>query len=220
METYLPRNTIKAARALLEWQQADLAKAAGLSLTAVNNFERKIGVTRESTRRAIKAALEYHGIEFMPDGGLRQIDSVAAIYRFSGADFAAKWTYDIIATVRNSGEKIMTSSYNENFWYKPINRKSNDEYLVWAERMDLKLRTLIPEDHERLHVSPRHYRTLPPEMIGKITYCIYADRLAFVLWKKKQVMVLRNLAIVETFRNQFKYLWNIGKPLTPPVHHR
>ncbi len=204
---------VKAARALLEWQQRDLARAAGLSLTAIHNYERNIGETRERTLIAIQNALECQGIEFLPGGGLRRTDDLAAILRFGGPNFIAKWGEDCLAAVRREGEEILTSSTDESLWYLPAHLKTNDIYLAWAERLQLKLKSLVPEGQKMLHRSRRIYRALPPDMIGKITYCIYADRLAFVLWKKKQVVVLRNTSVVETFRNQFAHLWKLARPV-------
>jgi transcriptional regulator with XRE-family HTH domain len=214
MKTFIISPTlVRAARALLGWQQVDLAKAAGLSLTAVNNFERKIGLTRDNTILAIRNALEEGGVEFLSGGGLRHIEDVAAVGRFTGSDFIDRWTEDIMAAVRNSGDEIWTASTDEALWFQPSVTTINDVYLEWAERLQLKLKTLVPVGEKILHRTRITYRTIPSEMIGRITYCVYSNRLAFVLWKKKQVIVLRNNAVTETFRNQFNYFWRIGKPV-------
>lgn len=81
---------MKAARVLLSWQQRDLATAADLSMTAINNFERGSGVTRERTILAMRNALENGGIEFLPGSGLRRSDDIAQVTRFSGEDFIKK----------------------------------------------------------------------------------------------------------------------------------
>jgi transcriptional regulator with XRE-family HTH domain len=54
----------RAARALLDWTQPDLAEASGLSLTTVVDYES--GRRRVSTEAAdrMRAALEAAGIEF------------------------------------------------------------------------------------------------------------------------------------------------------------
>ena len=204
---------VKAARALLGWQQTDLAKAAELSVAAIKNFESFPETTRERTALAIQNALEANGIEFLPSGGLRRIDDLAATFRFSGIDFIADWSEDIYAAVRKQGDQILTVSTDESLWYQYSVQKVNDAYLVWAEKLGLKLKSLVPDGQRVLYRSRRNYRAISPELIGKITYCVYADRVGFVLWKKKQVIVLRNPHIAETFRNQFSYLWKFGQPV-------
>ena len=61
---------IKAARALLRWEQKDLAKASGISLPSIGRIEMKPGKISAyaSTEAAIRHALEIAGIEFLEDG--------------------------------------------------------------------------------------------------------------------------------------------------------
>jgi transcriptional regulator with XRE-family HTH domain len=202
----------RAARAFLKWQQTDLAEAAHLSLATVNNFERESGEIRDSTLTAIQRAFEEHGIEFLSGGGLRRVDEIAEVTRFSGKNFINDWTYQIIRGGSESGGEILKSSYDEALWYDPRYLQSSKDFLAWVERSNIKLRTLI--SNEKNVLTPGHaYRAVPQEVIGKITYCLYGHKLALVLWKKKQVIVLHNAAVAETFRNQFNYLWRIGKPV-------
>ena len=60
---------IRAARALLRWKQSDLAKAADLSLTALNNIEREVADPKASTLGSIQRALEAAGVVFIPGNG-------------------------------------------------------------------------------------------------------------------------------------------------------
>lgn len=56
---------IRAARALLGWTQETLADTALVALTALKRLESdRLGV-RDSTREAVRAALESHGILFL-----------------------------------------------------------------------------------------------------------------------------------------------------------
>lgn len=60
---------IKAARAMLDWKQTDLAKAAGLSEMSVKNVEKGQKDSRMSTIQSIRAALETAGIIFIDQNG-------------------------------------------------------------------------------------------------------------------------------------------------------
>lgn len=60
---------IRGARGLLGWTQGDLAKAAGISLPALNNLERRASDPRASTMRRIEQALVDAGIEFIDANG-------------------------------------------------------------------------------------------------------------------------------------------------------
>jgi transcriptional regulator with XRE-family HTH domain len=81
----------RAGRALVGWTQQDLAVAAGLSKTAVNNFEKAHADIKAQSLRAIQAALEGRGVEFLACGGLRLATERAAVLRGAGiADMILK----------------------------------------------------------------------------------------------------------------------------------
>jgi transcriptional regulator with XRE-family HTH domain len=54
----------RAARALLDWRQIDLAKAAGLGQSTVAHFERSKLVLAAESITKMQLALEDAGIEF------------------------------------------------------------------------------------------------------------------------------------------------------------
>ncbi|MGB3272224.1 MAG: helix-turn-helix transcriptional regulator [Xanthobacteraceae bacterium] len=59
---------IRAARALLNWSQADLAAASGVALQSIKNIETGKTDPRLSTATALCRALETAGIIFIDDG--------------------------------------------------------------------------------------------------------------------------------------------------------
>jgi hypothetical protein len=60
----LPQQS-RGARGLLDWTQADLAKAASLGLSTVKNFESAARDTTSANQNAIRRALEEAGIDFI-----------------------------------------------------------------------------------------------------------------------------------------------------------
>lgn len=54
----------RAARALIDWTQPELAKASGLGLSTVVDFERKRRRVSEDAVSAMRGALERNGVEF------------------------------------------------------------------------------------------------------------------------------------------------------------
>lgn len=53
----------RAARALLDWSQQDLAKAAHLGLSTIRDFEKGRRVPTHNNLRGIRIALEEGGVE-------------------------------------------------------------------------------------------------------------------------------------------------------------
>ena len=62
---------IRAARALLRWEQRDLAEASGVSLPTVKRLETRPGALAAQDRTIIqlRKALEVAGIEFIAENG-------------------------------------------------------------------------------------------------------------------------------------------------------
>jgi transcriptional regulator with XRE-family HTH domain len=59
---------IRAARALLDWSQQDLADKAIVSLNALARLERGKVDPRASTLSSVEKALMRAGVEFLPEG--------------------------------------------------------------------------------------------------------------------------------------------------------
>jgi transcriptional regulator with XRE-family HTH domain len=62
---------LRAARALLRWEQKDLAQASGVSLPTIKRLETKPGAINAHgpTLAALDRALEAAGIQFIPENG-------------------------------------------------------------------------------------------------------------------------------------------------------
>ena len=59
----------RAARALLDWGQADLAEKAGVGIVTVRQLEAGSHDARRATLQVIKHALELAGVEFIDENG-------------------------------------------------------------------------------------------------------------------------------------------------------
>ena len=60
------RAQVRAARALLEWTQTDLAAAAKIAVPTVKRFETGVRTPIPIVKGAIVRALEDAGVEFIP----------------------------------------------------------------------------------------------------------------------------------------------------------
>lgn len=67
----LSSELIRAARALVRWEQRDLAEASSVSLPTIKRLESKPGfmAAHMSTVAALRKALEAAGIEFIEENG-------------------------------------------------------------------------------------------------------------------------------------------------------
>ena len=67
----LTSELIRAARALLRWEQQDLSRASAVSLPTIKRLEAKPGImaAHGSTVAALRKALEAAGVEFIDENG-------------------------------------------------------------------------------------------------------------------------------------------------------
>ncbi len=59
----------RAARALLEWNQQELAQRARVGIVTVHQFESGVSEPRRATLDAIRRAFESAGVEFIDGNG-------------------------------------------------------------------------------------------------------------------------------------------------------
>lgn len=59
----------RAARALIEWSQEELAKAAHLGLSTIRDFEKSRRTPSHNNLLGIRTALEVAGVLFIPENG-------------------------------------------------------------------------------------------------------------------------------------------------------
>jgi hypothetical protein len=83
---------VKAARALLGWNQDRLATAAGIALPTIKRLEAMTGPLSgyEKTRTAIRAALEAGGVEFLEDGATAGAGGAGVRLKAIAGESAAK----------------------------------------------------------------------------------------------------------------------------------
>jgi len=71
----------RAARALLNWSQDELAREASVGVNTVRNFEQEKASPRPAILNAMRSALERAGVRMIEEGGegvqLRRVDPEA-----------------------------------------------------------------------------------------------------------------------------------------------
>jgi transcriptional regulator with XRE-family HTH domain len=68
----LTSEQLRAARAILRWDQSHLAEASGVSAETIKRLEKMdgtLGSTRVDTLDKLRRALETAGVEFIPENG-------------------------------------------------------------------------------------------------------------------------------------------------------
>jgi hypothetical protein len=67
--TALTSAQCRAARALIDWSQAQLSQSASIDINTIADFERRFRAADETTRRRLRATLEAAGVVFISENG-------------------------------------------------------------------------------------------------------------------------------------------------------
>lgn len=208
---------IKAARALLNWDQAALAKAAGISLPALGNLERGAVTPRLKTLGAIQKALEDAGIEFTEGPGLRHRREVLKIDMLEGPQAIQQLFEDFYATLEREGGELLVRGVSE----KTFVKKARPHLATYLDKVDrhknIRARLLVCEGDTHF-VGRREtsiYRWVDREIFGLVPSYIYRDKYAVLLWGAPvRAVITHNPSLAETHRRQFEADWK--KARVPP----
>lgn len=205
---------VKAARALLGWSQADLAKKVGLHLNAINNIERGGVVPRQSTLQKIKTACEMGGVRFRGQRGVEVRDEAFEVYRFEGREFIRRLAQDIIAVVQSPEEEVLNLVLDEQM-FNLADKKENERYYQHMKKIGFKERILTSKKYENF-INPNRqvYRWLPEKTLGTIAYNIYGDRVGFIYWQTREILSIRSMTLANSFRAQYNLLWEQAEPFS------
>lgn len=202
---------IKAARALLDWTQDDLAQAAGLSKPSINTLERRISNPKMDTMNAIQRALEAAGVEFTEGPGVKLRSSVLKTSVWEGEDSLFRLVNDIFETLVGTGKELMIAGVDESK-YKEL---GGDRILKEIEkRLKHNIGTkLLTREGDTNFIEPiEHYRWVPAQFFSKTPYYIYDNKYAIFLWgPPKKVVLIENEEIAASYREQFLAHWEAGK---------
>ena len=208
VEYLITKEQIKAARALRQWDQKDLADQIGISMTALGNIE--TGKSRPSSQTLSKIihVFSQEGIEFII-GGVRHRQDIVS---FIGGE--------------ECFEKLMIDAYEDQkkikgeVLFKGADERKNSEII---DHMTLKMRDagirtrfLIEEGNSYILGNKEDYRCIPKKYYtSNDVTVIYGNKVAYYLGdgnikpvlSDASVMIIHHPVLAENARRDFEFLW-------------
>ncbi|MBU6235705.1 MAG: helix-turn-helix domain-containing protein [Alphaproteobacteria bacterium] len=200
---------LKAARALLDWTQQDLAKSAGMHLNVINNIERGITNPRQQTIERLKKTLEDNGIQFIGSRGVELVKQAVSVTKLEGESFLKALTSDILGVAKGKGDEVLSILADmRNFdTHDPIGNKKYYEEKAARGFKERLITRAMPGFYPRHSES---YRVVDASFLGPVDTVIYADRTARIFWSQQEVLVLKSADLAQTERRTFEALWASG----------
>jgi transcriptional regulator with XRE-family HTH domain len=198
---------IRAARALLDWSQDMLAEKTGITDRSISNIEKGKTEPRGDTADALQRAFEDHGVEFLPNDGVRMKDESITV--LEGDDANEKLLEDVFRTLRDRpGEEILIGGLREP---DPDNEESCNivrRHLKRLKTAGITERLLVEEGDTNFIAPAKWYRWMPKEHFSPVRFQLYGEKLAMVsMGPPRKIIIISSPLIADSYRSLFDFAW-------------
>lgn len=206
----LTSSQIRAARAILDWSQQELANAAGLSLATVRKTELGYISPRGATSKAIHSVLYSAGIEFIdPDGARRRPSDMLV---FEGIVGGRSFFENLRETANKYGGDfcIVTPSADAFAKFCGIKNIFGLEAIIASnDTADIKC-LLIDGDEPPLSTSRFQFRTISQNYANPVPFCTYGQTYAIAIpdgGPFNKLITIESAKMAAAARGHFFSLW-------------
>ena len=213
----ITREQIKAARAMLDWTQKELAtRCDGVSEPTIKLIENGRVNSSAETLTIIRETFEDAGIEFLPQQGLRfRDDTVTILEKKSPNDpIFLKLLDDVYYTLQGKYGELLYSFVD--------NSKSAPE-VIEKERMirasGSTMRSLVRYEDTHLIYPLDEYRYMPKGYYLNNPALVYGDKFAVVIqapdgMSVDKAIIIHNSAVADLKKKEFEIIWSMGNKPT------
>jgi len=212
---------IRAARALIDMSQDELAKAAGLTPQAIRKIEAGDVQPREGTIADIVRVFHERRLEFTDNQGVRfRPEDVEVL---NGEAGLTKFFDKVYEHARLAGVVIRQNSIEEKLFdrYGPSITRIHRERMapLVQARNDIFVRAILLEgDMNFVCTNYADYRWHPKELPTPVPYYIFGDNIGIFTFETDappKIIFISSPTITKAYSTQFDLTWNMAR--TPPA---
>lgn len=198
---------IKAARALIDWSQEDLANASGLSIATIRKIESGALSPRDKTMGAIISAFEDANVEFIYPDGVRIKNN--AIEVIEGDDSYLQLLDLVYYTLKGKNEELLIS-YADN----SLSPQAVIENQRRLRKAGIRMRWLVEEGNTYILFPKENYRWLPSKYFHNNVVQIFGNKVALGATKDKtssmptKIIIIESKTLSAALRNAFNFMWD------------
>ncbi len=199
---------IRAARALLEWSQADLARAAGMAVSSIKAIESCASTPRRETLEAIAAAFEAGGIDFCPPSGVRMKSDVVTVHQ--GRDAVTELLNSILRHAPNDpSRELCIIGLDEQHAREIDGPDMHPSLSARLGQNGVRERILIAEGVSEFLRDQGCYRWMPRDgFCRNAPIYIYGDKVAVQSGTlRRQTIIIDAKPLAQHLRALFGVLW-------------
>ena len=216
LNTMIDHRQIRAARALLNWSQSDLARAAAMATSSIKNIESESSSARRETLAQIRSAFDDNGIEFMPGTGVRLKDDIVAVH--DGRRATAALLDSIYTHVQAAPEReVCIIGLDEAFSVDTDGAQLLTSHIDRLARAGVRERILLCEGDTRFLNAPECYRWLPRAYFTRnAPIYVYGDRIAVHSGSlRRRTIIIEARPLAQHMRMIFSLLWDCVSTAPP-----
>lgn len=194
----------RAARALLNWSQPELAEKCGMHPQTISSFESNGGSPTARTLDTIITVFENAGIDFGINSGVSlSPNKILITYDYCNI------LQDVLTTLKE-GDELLFHCADDRRSPPEVNDKLDS-----IHKKGIIMRNTICEGNTFVR-SDSLYRWLPKDYFARCEVsAIYADKYVINTGgnydETAQFVTIKNKSLAETKRRQFEYWWKNGK---------
>ncbi|MGE3623588.1 MAG: multiprotein-bridging factor 1 family protein [Bdellovibrionales bacterium] len=214
---------IRAARGLLDWSTADLAKQSGLTVNGINKIERGHVSAHRETLENIQKTFQDNGIEFLDNSGVRIKQQGVDI--LVGQKGLCQFFDGVYEHARDHGGTIVQFGVDEKQFLTHLGAEFSADYVkrmtnLSRDRKDLKVKAIICEGETDFLASDyNEYRWISKQIFQAVPFYICGETLAIMDFQTvpaPTIVLLKFSAITNAYRKQFDAFWEMASE-TPEI---
>ncbi|MEJ0062102.1 MAG: helix-turn-helix transcriptional regulator [Alphaproteobacteria bacterium] len=202
---------LRAARGILDWTRADLAKAANVSPETIKNIEHGTFRPQEATAEAIIRAFGSHDVTFTENEGVQKKKDLVKTFT-GGSGYKDFLDHIYLSVQRNRDDRLATRQFN--YSDEIIKTFADDFSGPHLERMQsipgLDAKCLVPEGDYNFPASHCEYRWLKKVHAGAIPFYLYGNNVSMVSDRSDKEIVFISIhseLLASLFYSRFDMYW-------------
>lgn len=211
-------NQIRAARALMNWSQSDLAEKSGLWGPTIANIENGKTTPNKDTLEKITNVFIDKGIEFLDGEGVKK--KTDTVLMLSGNKDFERF-YDLVYdAAKTTGGQIFISNVDERIFDEFVQPEFDKFHMHRMEqiRRNIDFRTLVKEGDDYLPAKGySKYKWLAADKFANTPFYVFADYLAIIIMiDEPMIILIKNQKVADLYREKFLIQWESAKkPILP-----
>ncbi|MES9948971.1 MAG: helix-turn-helix transcriptional regulator [Candidatus Thiodiazotropha sp.] len=191
---------IRAARALADWSQTELAERSNTSLSTIADIEAGRRGGGAATLSAIQKAFMQDGVIFTEYGVEKRPANIQIV---EGENWWLRVLDDVYYTLLDQSDAEVLILCGDERESPP------DVIKMWKKirNQGTTMRQIVREDNTYLMGSVNEYRWMPKEYFENYVTMIYGEKVCVCAEDNTKAMIFKDEQLAKTWGNTFNLLW-------------